>query len=369
MLENEQAWRWIKALLLPLIILAWLAVVVLVAWLLGHVTRTLLILVLAGIVGYALTPLVNVLVRWLPRVLAIAASYVVGMLVVLGFITFIVVTAAGQVLGLVHHLPTYVREAQGLQPQILALLGPFGVTGAQLSQLRSAGLAQAQQIGTQAAAGAVGAVQSAAGTILDMILVLMLSVYLTANGPRIGAWLRERGQLQRAVRLQPFVVTVNQVVGGYVRGTLTMAALVGFLVGTGMAILQLPYAILLGVIAFFMEFIPVVGVMISGAVCVGVALTQGWVKALIVLAYFIGVHVLEGDVIGPRVMGRAVGIHPAVALLAFAAGTELFGIWGALFGAPIAGLVQGLVTETWREVQRSRFTGGNHEQPGTIITP
>ena len=366
--EREQTWRWARALLLPLIILAWLAVLVLVAWLLSHVTRTILILVLAGIVAYALTPLVNLLTRWLPRLLAIAVAYVAGMTIVLGFVSFIVVTAAGQVVILVHHLPTYIREAQGLEPQVLTLLRPIGITGAQLSQLRSAVVAQAQQVGTQAAGGAVGAVQSAAGTILDIVLVLMLSVYLTANGPRIAAWLRERSQFQRAVRLQPFVVTVNQVVGGYVQGTLTMAALVGLLVGAGMAVLQLPYAILLGVIAFFMEFIPVVGVMISGAVCVGVALTQGWLKAVIVLAYFVGVHVIEGDVIGPRVMGRAVGIHPAVALLAFLAGTELFGIWGALFGAPIAGLVQGLVTATWREIQRSRLTGGN-EQPGSIITP
>jgi hypothetical protein len=102
-----------------------------------------------------------------------------------------------------------------------------------------------------------------------------------------------------------------------------------------------------------MEFVPVLGVMISGAVCVALALFQGWLLAVIVVAYFVVVHVIEGDLVGPRIMGRAVGIHPAVALLALVAGTDLFGLWGALFGAPIAGLLQAIVLAAWKEVRRS----------------
>jgi hypothetical protein len=61
------------------------------------------------------------------------------------------------------------------------------------------------------------------------------------------------------------------------------------------------------------------------------------------------VHVIEGDLVGPRIIGKAVGIHPATALIALVAGTELFGIWGALFGSPLAGLVQAIGTAAYRE--------------------
>jgi predicted PurR-regulated permease PerM len=188
----------------------------------------------------------------------------------------------------------------------------------------------------------------------------MLSVYLTANGPRIASLLRRTGSgVGYGRRVAGFIKLVNQIVGGYVRGTLTLATLVGVLVGAFMAVLGVPYAILLGVIAFFMEFVPVIGVFISGAICVLLTLgTQGVIKAGIVLVGFVVIHLLEGDLVGPRIMGKAVGIHPAVALVALVAGTDLFGIWGALFGAPLAGLIQAFAIAGWRELRRSELLEG-----------
>jgi predicted PurR-regulated permease PerM len=341
----------VRALLWPLIVLAWLAVLLLVAWLLTHVTHTLLILVLSSVVAFALSPLVNLLARWLPRVVAIAISYVIGFALVFGLLSVIVVSAATEITNLAHNLPAYARMAQGLEPRALDLLSRFGVTQVQLRDTQARAIAYLQGLSAQAATDVIDLVRAVLSTIVDMVLVLILSVYLVANGPRVVAWLREqapRGQVRRANLL---IAIVNQVVGGYVRGALTMALLVGVLVGAGMGFFGVRYALLLGILAFFMEFVPVLGVIISGAVCVLIALFQSWVLALVVLAYFVGVHVIEGDVVGPRVMARAVGIHPAVALLALVAGSELFGLWGALFGAPIAGLLQAIATAAYREVR------------------
>src|SRR5205085_2699639 len=110
-----------------------------------------------------------------------------------------------------------------------------------------------------------------------------------------------------------------------------------------------PYALLLGVLAFILEFIPVLGTLISGAICVLLALTQGWVVAIIVLAYFVFVHIIEGDVVGPRIVGKAIGLHPVISIAALIAGSELFGIWGALLASPVAGLLQALVVALWTD--------------------
>src|SRR5207253_7142785 len=121
------------------------------------------------------------------------------------------------------------------------------------------------------------------------------------------------------------------------------------LVGVGMQIIGVPYALLLGVLAFVFAFIPVLGTLISGAICLLLALTQGWVIAVIVLIYFVVVHVLEGDIVGPRIVGKTIGLHPVVSLAALIAGAELFGIAGALLASPVAGVLQALLIAIWLE--------------------
>ncbi len=342
---------WQRALYIPLIVLAWLAIILIGGWLLSHVVKTLLTLLLSGIVAFALTPLVSLLARWMPRGLAIAVAYVLGFVALLGLIAFLAVTAATQVTALVDHLPRYAQQAQRLEPRFLPLLRPFGVTPATLHTTQQHAIASLQGVGTTAAQESLGLVSGIVSTLIDLILILILSVYLTANGPRIARRLRRETPGAQRWRTGLLIAIVNQVVGGYIRGTLTLAALVGALVGAGMLVLHVPYAVLLGVLAFFMEFIPIIGVLISGTVCVLIALFQGPVTALLVLVYFAVVHVIEGDVVGPRIMGKAVGIHPATALLALVAGTELFGFWGALFGAPLAGVLQAVGTAAWRELR------------------
>jgi len=357
--------RLVRALLVPLVVLAWLAVLLVVVWLLSHVTHALLVLVLSTVVAFALSPAVDLLQRWLPRVLAIAIAYVIGFSLLLGLLSVVVVSAATETNNLVHSLPGYAARAQALQPQAVGLLGRFGITQGDLAQAQGRLIEYLQGIGSQVASDAFEFVKSVLNAIVDTVLVLILSIYLVANGPRMVGWVREQAPRSQARRANLLIAIVNQVVGGYVRGTLTMALLVGFLVGVGMGVLQVRYALLLGILAFFMEFVPVLGVIISGAVCVVIALFQSPVLALIVLGYFVVVHVIEGDVIGPRVMARAVGIHPAVALLALVAGSELFGVWGALLGAPIAGLLQAIASATWRELRLAQI----QEATSTIITP
>ncbi|HVA88783.1 MAG TPA: AI-2E family transporter [Chloroflexota bacterium] len=342
---------WQRALYLPLIILAWLAVAVVAGWLLTHVAKSILVLVLSGIVAYALTPIVAALARWMPRGLAIAVAYVVSFAVLLGLGALLVDTAASQITNLAHNLPKYQLELKRFEPQLVATLKPFGVTAAKIDHTQSQAVAYLQGVGTTAAAQSVGIVSGILSTLIDMILILILSVYLTANGPKIAQRLRRETPLAQRWRTALLIAITNQVVGGYIRGTLAMATLIGVLVGVGMLVLHIPYAILLGVLAFFMEFIPIIGVLVSGTVCVIIALFQGWVLAVIVLAYFVVVHIIEGDIVGPRVMGKAVGIHPATALIGLVAGTELFGLWGALFAAPLAGLLQAVGTAAWRELR------------------
>lgn len=355
--SNVSGWQ--RALYIPLIILAWLAVLIIIGWLLSYLTKTILVLVFSGVLAFTLAPLASSLSRWMPRSLAIGVAYVAGAAVALGLGALVVVTAADQVGSLAQSLPQYARDAQGLLPRIANLLHPFGVTTQDLAALQQQALTAFQNAGLTVARTVISHVAGLVNTLVNLVLVVILSIYLAANGPQVAVWLRRQTPSGQRRYANLLIAIVNRVVGGYVRGMFTLATLVGTMVGVGMWVLGVPYAMLLGVLAFLMEFIPVLGVFISGVASILLALSQGWVWALVVAGYFVIVHVVEADVVGPRILGQAVGIHPATGLVALVAGTELFGVWGALFAAPLAGLLQAVATAAWLE-----WRGG---QPQTVL--
>ncbi len=342
---------WLRALVLPLIVLAWLALAVLGLWVLSHFTRTILLLVLATVLAFALAPLAKLFGRWMARPFAIGLAYIVGLSVVFGFGAYVIATAAAQVGALVANLPDYAQRAQSLQPQLEHMFVPFGIQPGWLASLEAQAVGEIQAFATAIARDLIPRLAEFFGTVVDLVLVIILSIYLCSNGARIADWLQTQTPGRANVQARALVSIVNRVIGGYIRGVLVMALLIGVLVGVGLGVLGVPYAVLLGVLAFFMEFVPVLGVFISGAAAVLIAAIDARepIRPLIVLAYFVVVHIIEGDVVGPRIMGRAVGIHPATGLVALVAGTEVFGIWGALFAAPLAGLLQSIGLAAWLE--------------------
>jgi hypothetical protein len=152
----------------------------------------------------------------------------------------------------------------------------------------------------------------------------------------------------RALRLLPaatrekwfFVeATLNRVLGGYLRGQILVALTVGIAAGAGCALLGVHYALVIGLLAFLFEFIPIVGPVLGMIPAVLIALFQSPGLALWVVIYFILLQQVETHVIVPRVSGHAVGLHPLGVLLALLAGVELGGIGGALLAVPVAGVL------------------------------
>ncbi len=338
--------KWIRRCGLPLAILAWTGVALLILWLVGHIIQTLLLLTVAALLAYALAPAVKLLERGMPRFLAILIVY----LIVLGAISALLYLIVSTAIGQISSLSDYVRFllTPGKNGQLTPLeqtLRSFGISQSQIDAARTQVIS-----GIEGLAGSVVPLLTGlVGAILDVVLVAVLSIYLLADGSRVSDWLRRNMPDRQQGRMKFLLDTLQRIVGGYIRGQLFLCGLVGVLVGVGMQVIGVPYALLLGVVAFILEFIPVLGTLVSGAICVLLALTRGWLFALIVLIYFVIVHVVEGDVLGPRVVGKAVGLHPVISLAALIAGAELFGIVGALFASPVAGVLQALLVAIWVE--------------------
>jgi predicted PurR-regulated permease PerM len=350
------AQEWTRRRDIILTILLWALAVGMVFWLFSHIGRVILLLVISGLIAFALAPFTKLLARLVPRPLAIILVYGV-VLGTIGGLGYLVVQAA-------------LSEGTVLTTQVQHFLssGPHGAPSPLVQQLKQLGISQQQiqdltsQLEGQAqmAVPLLGQfVNDTLSVIIDIVLVLVLSIYLLVDGTRFGTWLHTNAPINQRPRVVFLISSVQQVVGGYIRGQLVLSTLIGLLVGLGMLALQVPFAILLGLLAFVLEFIPTVGTLTSGVVCILVAATQSWLLALLVLAYFVIIHVLDGYIVAPRVLGKAVGLHPAISIIALIVGADLFGLWGAIFAAPLAGLLQVLLAaawQAWREQNPSQFS-------------
>jgi predicted PurR-regulated permease PerM len=132
--------------------------------------------------------------------------------------------------------------------------------------------------------------------------------------------------------------------GGYLRGVVINMVVIGLLSGAGVAVLGVPYPVLLGVIAGLTEVLPIVGPWISGSVAVLVALaTHGLLKGVEVVALFVVIQTIEGNTLVPYVMYRTTALNPLTVLLAVLAGGTLLGLVGAVLAVPVAVVLEVLV--------------------------
>src|SRR5579859_672802 len=350
--------RWIRRVCIPLAALAWIGLVTVLLWAASYVARSLILLTIAGILAYALAPLVKWFQRIMPRFLAILIVYVVVLGSICGVVFFLSRAAIDQVEAL--------RNQTGglLQPGPSSpLQGPLASLGIDASQMQNVRQTLTGRLGGLVN-DVVPVLRGVFDFVVDVIVVAMLSIYLLIDGERVFRWLRENMPLRQQRRGFFLLDTLESVVGGYIRGQLMLALLIGVLVGAGMAIFRVPHPILLGEVAFLLAFIPVMGTFISGSLCVLLALTattswvtaltaQTWILGVIVLLYFVAMHFIESHIVGPRIVGHAVGLHPVISIAALIAGAELFGILGALLVAPCVGLLQAIIIWLWRDWRAS----------------
>lgn len=130
----------------------------------------------------------------------------------------------------------------------------------------------------------------------------------------------------------------------YVQGVVLNGAVVGIVMGTSLALLGIPYALLLGFVAATFQAIPMIGAVISGPIILIVVLaTNGWAKMLIALAIFAVVQIIDQNVLSPIIFGQRVQLSFLLIILATVVGGTLLGIAGAFLAVPAASVIQVLI--------------------------
>jgi putative heme transporter len=320
---------------------SWRLIVVVAAagialWALTRLSEVIIPLAIALLLSALLFPAVAWLRRrGVHRSLATALVLIGGLLLVAGTLTLVITEFVNNYPNLANSASTGLTKVQNWLKG-----GLFHLSDQQLDSL----IGTAQKWLTDHQSSITTSALTTATTALDVVVSIFLVVFTTFFFLRDGdkIWRFLVNLLPRAAR---------QPIGGagqaswltlvaYVRATVFVAFIDALGIGIALAICRIELAFALAALVFLGAFIPIIGATLSGTVAVLVALvTRGPVFALIILGCVIGVQQLEGHILQPLIMGRAVSIHPLAVILSIASGLVLAGIIGALVAVPIVAVL------------------------------
>jgi predicted PurR-regulated permease PerM len=185
--------------------------------------------------------------------------------------------------------------------------------------------------------------------LLILILGPVIAFYMLVDVPHLRRVAESLVPEQARPEVLHVAHRLNRAIGGFFRGQLLVAVIVGLLCSIGLAVIGLRFWFLVGMIAGFFNIVPLIGPWIGGIPGIVIALTTGSpVRALLVVAIMAGVQQIDNHFITPQVMQRAVRLHPTVVILALVAGGSLGGFFGLLMAVPIAATLKIVLGHLWR---------------------
>ncbi|MFI2544080.1 AI-2E family transporter [Streptomyces rochei] len=313
-------------------------------WVLMRVISAVQLVVLAFVAALLITALLQPTVARLrrlgvPRGPATALTAILGF-VVMGLIGWFV---TWQVMENIDNLSDQVQD--GIDELRNWLLNsPFHVTDKQINEiaknLREAVGANTDQITSAGLEGVTVVVEALTG----ILLAAFSTLFLLYDGKRIWQWTLKLVPAAARPGVAGAGPRAWRTLTAYVRGTVIVALIDAIFIGLGIYFLDVPMAVPLAVFIFLFAFIPLVGAVISGALAVVVALvTQGVFAAVMTLIVVLAVQQIEGHILQPFILGRAVRVHPLAVVLSVAAGGMVAGIGGAVVAVPLVAVTNTVV--------------------------
>jgi predicted PurR-regulated permease PerM len=327
-------------------------------WLLIQLRSVVVQVLLAVIISAGMTPLVDRFSgaddarpgRWRPpRALVVLALYLALILLVVVVGMLVLPPLIGEAEDLAARTPSYVANLQAWIQELPARYAflPADLDQTIASQLQAAAL---QVIGLLSQALVV--VEVALGVLggaLNGIFVLILALYITADSRRILGYVLAFAPGERQPQAARVARRIGQRLGGWVRGQLLLSGIIGLMTLVGLSALGVRYAVLLAIIAAVGEAIPMIGPIISAVPAVAIAFTHSPLQGFLTIGLYLLIQQLENNLVVPRVMSRAVSLHPLAVMVALLAGSELMGVTGAILSVPVTAALSVIVDEMRRE--------------------
>lgn len=320
-----------------LVVLLGLGTALIVLQLLNVMVMVFVALVIATTVHPLLATLQRIKI---PKPLAVLIIYLLGFGVLAALFVLVIPVLITQGSELIQNLPQiYADLIASLQTNSNEFMRDLAQRLPNADQLAT----QIQTLSGAILTGAVGIGASVLGFLAQVVSIVVLSIYLTYNQSKLERFWVSLAPPKRRSEVLNVWRAMEAKLGGYVRSELLLMASVAVLASVGYAIMGLPYAIALGVLAGLLEFVPIVGPILGAVPALLVALSISPTATISVLVYSLVIQVLDNAFLIPRLMGKSVGVSPITVIVAVFAFSTLMGLTGAFLAIPLAAIIQVLV--------------------------
>lgn len=334
----------------------WLRLLLLVAGvaLLIWVTPVTLPLLLALVLTVILLPVVNgiqdytrkrVGLKWFPRSLAILPAFLLVALATVVIIQYIIVPFLVEFTKLLNNLPVLINQLlhvwKETQAQYALVLPPEinGLIGSTLNKIGNYSVDLAQR--------GIFAIVSLATTLLQLLLVPIMTFYLLKDGRILKKRMVSIFSEPIALHLDEIVNQVHHTMGGYLRGQLVLATNMFCIISVVAYIFDLPYPLVLALLAGIAEWIPIIGPIAAALPAIILAALSSGTLALQVMITYMVIQLIDGQIIMPKIMGRVIKLHPLVIITVIFIGGYLYGIIGMMTAVPITAILQIVINKLW----------------------
>lgn len=200
--------------------------------------------------------------------------------------------------------------------------------------------------------GFFNAVSGTVSGAFQVVMIFILTAYILIDYHRLSRSLMEAFPMPYRAATEQIIARLDRAVGGFIRGQVVIAFLVGVLIFIGLTIIGLPAAGFIALIAGLLNIVPFLGSILPAIPAILLAVDAGWLQIFLVVVVFVATNQIDNNVLTPLILSKSTDLHPVTVIIAVIAGFAMYGLIGGIAAVPVLAFFKALYTEFY---QRSEF--------------
>lgn len=304
---------------------------------LWHLKDVVIMVLLAIVIASAVEPAARWFTKFkIPRVFGVIIVYFATFFVFFLTFYFVIPPLLGEAVDFVSFLPQFIDNILSPESPIFSIVPSLPTI--LIDSLKNLALELESSV-PEISFGVASATSAIFGGVLNFVLMIVISFYLSVQESGIENFLR----IVSPVRHEEYIIGLwrrsQKKIGKWLQGQILLGLLVGIFVFLGLTILGVKYALLLAILSAVFEIIPVFGPVMAAIPAIAVAAIQSPVLGLSTLGLYVIVQQFENHLIYPLVVRKTIGVPPLLVIIAIVVGGKLAGVYGIVLSVPLAAVL------------------------------